>query len=80
MATAEIPHASKEEENYSRMRLLVIQLGTRAVRVFFDKEFNPSSLYKSIKEGYSRLNDMLKKGVINKEQRKLLFPGGSSKY
>lgn len=77
MATAEISHVSEEEENYLRMRLLVLHIGTRAVRVFFDKEFDPSCLNKSIRDGHSKLNASKRKGIINQEQWNLLYPGGS---
>lgn len=78
-ATAQIPHVTEEEENYLRMQLLVTRISKSAVRVFFDKEFDPSCLYDSLKKGFSELKVLKKNGVINNKQWKLLFPGGGSK-
>lgn len=80
IASAKVSHVSEEEENYLRMQLLVIRISKRAVRVFFDKEFDPSLLYNSIKTGFSELRTLKQNGVINNEQWKLLFPGGGSEY
>ncbi|VDI35475.1 Hypothetical predicted protein, partial [Mytilus galloprovincialis] len=79
MATSTIvcvPHVSEEEENYLRMHLLVTGISPRAVRILFDKEFHPSQLDASIKNGYGTLSDMKKKRVINTAQWNLLFPRG----
>lgn len=74
MATSDISHVSKEEENYLRINLLLTEMSQKAVRVLFDKEFHPSRLDASIKDAYGILFDLKMQHVINATQWNMLFP------
>ncbi|XP_052089966.1 ankyrin-1-like [Mytilus californianus] len=65
---------TEEEENYVRMSLLLYGIAPRAARAYFDSEFAPSCLYKSIKREFSKLNQLKKDKKINTSQWNLLFP------
>lgn len=71
---------SQEEENYVRINCLLTGISPNAVRTYFDKEFHPSCLYASIKQEYTKLNDLKKQRVINVAQWNLLYPRGGSKF
>lgn len=67
-------HITKEEENYIRLQQLIKGVSQKAARCFFDQEFAPVCLGKSIKQASNKLNDLKIKKVINTEQWNLLFP------
>ncbi|XP_076079140.1 uncharacterized protein LOC143049355 [Mytilus galloprovincialis] len=69
---------SQEEENYVRINCLLTGISPNAVRTYFDKEFHPSCLYASIKQEYTKLNDLKKQRVINVAQWNLLYPRGGN--
>lgn len=66
--------ASAEEENYIRIALLLTGIAPRAVRHYFDTEFDPSYLERTIRHGRNTLMDLKKNRVINQSQWNLLFP------
>lgn len=65
---------TEEEENYVRMSLLLSGISQRAARCFFDSEFAPSCLYKSLKEEFNKLYTLKLDKTINQSQWNLLFP------
>lgn len=71
MSAFHIPHVSEEVENYLRLHLLLNDISPKAVRILFDKEFDPSCLHTTIKREYNNLNS---RRLLNAEQKKLLLP------
>lgn len=67
--------ATEEEDNYVRVALLLNGVSSRAVRVYFDQEFAPSCLERTLRQGRNTLTDLKKWRVINQKQWNLLFPG-----
>ncbi|CAC5416901.1 unnamed protein product [Mytilus coruscus] len=65
---------SQEEENNARIYLLLSGISERAVRALFDKEFDPSFLYLSLKKEINNLNDLKENRTLNQSQWRLLFP------
>lgn len=65
---------TEEEENYVRMSLLLFGISQRAARVFFDSEFAPQTLQKSISKELRKLDLLKKEKIINQSQWNLLFP------
>lgn len=64
---------SKEEENYVRTSLLLYGICPRAVRAFFDREFDPTSLNASLKKACNKLKELKLRRIINQTQWNLLF-------
>ena len=69
MASA-VPVLSKEETNFLRVVNLLIRLSPKAVRILFDREFNPGGLKSIFSKNWK------KKHVITQTQWCLLFPSG----
>ena len=65
---------SKHESNYIKIAMVVLRVSSRAVRVQFDKEFDPVCLQKTLKNEESRLSDLQMKKRITQPQWNLLFP------
>lgn len=65
---------TEEEENYVRMSLLLYGISQRAARYFFDSEFAPPTLQKSIRKEFEKLFILKKDKIINQSQWNLLFP------
>lgn len=65
---------SQEQENYVRMGLLLSGNASRAVRIVFNRSFDPTKLDATMKEEYNKLKDLLKKRIITKSQWILLDP------
>ncbi|XP_071145001.1 uncharacterized protein [Mytilus edulis] len=68
---------SKEEINFLRVANLLIRHSPKAVRILFDREFNPSGLTSVLSKNRSKLDKLKKKHVITQTQWNLLFPSGS---
>ncbi|CAC5386109.1 unnamed protein product [Mytilus coruscus] len=65
---------TQEEDNYIRLDLLITGVSQRAARIFFDKEFVPVFLSKSINKERNKLTDLKAKRIINQKQWNLLYP------
>lgn len=62
------------ESNYIKIALLVLRISQKAVRVKFDFELHPKCLQKTLYQHKSKLQDLLQKKKIHKDQWVLLFP------
>lgn len=60
-----------EGKNYMRLCMLV-DIGRRAVKVYFDSDIDPKCLMKEINKGYNKFNKLRKKNVISVIQWKIL--------
>ncbi|CAC5358038.1 ANK [Mytilus coruscus] len=76
MASA-VPVLSRKESNFLRVANLLIRLSPKAVRILFDREFNPSGLKSTFSKNWTKLDKLKKKRVITQPQWSLLFPSGS---
>ncbi|CAC5358030.1 unnamed protein product [Mytilus coruscus] len=76
MASA-VPGLSREETNFLRVANLLIRLSPQAVRILFDREFNPGGLKSVFSKYWTKLDKLKKKHVITQAQWCLLFPSGS---
>ena len=65
---------SRYESNHKKILMLMLQVSPRAVRVQFDKEFDPVCLQGTLKSQQSRLLDLKTKKNIAQSQWNLLFP------
>jgi hypothetical protein len=65
---------SRYESNYTTIAFVVFRVSPRAVRVQFDKEFDPVCLQGTLKSQQSRLLDLKTKKRITQYQWELLFP------
>ena len=65
---------SRYESNYIKIAMVVLRVSPRAVRVQFDKEFDPVCLQRTLKSEQSRLLDLKTKKRITQPQWNLLFP------
>jgi hypothetical protein len=65
---------SRHESNYIKIAMVVLRDSTRAVRVQFDKEFDPVCLQGTLKSQQSRILDLKTKKRITQPQWNLLFP------
>ena len=65
---------SRHESNYIKIAMVMLQVSTRAVRIQFDKEFDPVCLQGTLKSQQSRLLDLKTKKRIGQSQWNLLFP------
>lgn len=65
---------TEEVENYVKMCFLLVGISQRAARVYFDSEFDPSCLKKSLKDEFDKLFNLKKDRTINQSQWNLLFP------
>lgn len=63
---------SEEDENYVRLALLLKGVTPRAVRIYFDNEFIPTSLPSTLVTNNNILLDLKYKRVINQAQWNLL--------
>ncbi|XP_063408881.1 ankyrin-3-like [Mytilus trossulus] len=68
---------SGEEINFLRVANLLIRHSPKAVRILFDREFNPSGLTSVLSKNRVKLDKLKKKHVITQMQWSLLFPSGS---
>jgi hypothetical protein len=65
---------SMYESNYIKIAMVVLRVSPRAVRVQFDKEFDPVCLQGTLKSQQCRLLDLQSKKLITQPQWNLLFP------
>lgn len=65
---------SEEDENYVRLALLLKGVTPRAVRIYFDNEFIPTSLPSTLVTNNNILLDLKYKRVIIQAQWNLLVP------
>jgi hypothetical protein len=65
---------SRYESNYIKIAMVVLRVSSRAVRVQFDKEFQPNCLQRTLKSECGRLFEHRMKKRITKPQWNLLFP------
>lgn len=65
---------SKEEENYIRLTLLVIDVSQRAVRTYFDSEFPPKRLPSMLIANYTTINELKRNKTLKPVQLDLLNP------
>ncbi|CAC5385978.1 unnamed protein product [Mytilus coruscus] len=76
MASA-VPVLSREETNFLRVANLLIRISPKAVRILFNREFNPGVLKSVFSKNWTNLDKLKNKNVITKTQWSLLFPSGS---
>ncbi|XP_052074473.1 uncharacterized protein LOC127712207 isoform X4 [Mytilus californianus] len=63
------------ENNHLRIANLVFKIAPPAVRVYFDKQFNPGGLQAVLNQNrFKTLNSLKSKRIINQTQWDLLFP------
>ncbi|XP_063408879.1 uncharacterized protein LOC134692355 [Mytilus trossulus] len=62
MASA-LPVLSREETNFRRVANLLIRLSPKAVRILFDREFNPSGLKSTFSKNWTELDKLKKNGA-----------------
>lgn len=62
---------SREDENYMRLCML-IDIGRKAVKIYFDKEFDPKCLKNEIKKRFKKLHGLKVKNIISEEQWRTL--------
>ncbi|CAC5383064.1 unnamed protein product [Mytilus coruscus] len=72
-----LPVISREEINFLRIANLLIRHSPKAVRILFNREFNPSGLTSVLSKNRNKLDKLKKKNVITQTQWSLLFPSGS---
>ena len=68
---------SSYESNYIKIAMVVLRVSSRAVRVQFDKMFDPKYLQTTLKNNTGKwgcLTDLKKKKRITQPQWDLLFP------
>lgn len=71
---------SGDETNFLRVANLLIRLSPKAVRILFNREFNPSSLKSVLSKNWTKLEKLKKKHVFTQAQWSLLFPSGEYGY
>ncbi|CAG2184774.1 ANK [Mytilus edulis] len=65
--------ASKKENNYMKLSLLLINISRSAIKYIFDQEFCPDTLQKEITKNYSKLKYLKKNKTITATQWDTLF-------
>ncbi|XP_052081640.1 uncharacterized protein LOC127719516 isoform X2 [Mytilus californianus] len=77
---AAVPSLTEEETNFLRFANLLIRISPKAVRVVFDKYFQPCGLNVVLTQSKGKLESLNKKKILNKSQMELLYPlKGNSK-
>ncbi|VDI12162.1 Hypothetical predicted protein, partial [Mytilus galloprovincialis] len=71
-----VPVLSREETNFLRVANLLIRLSPKAVRILFNREFNPGGLKSIFSKNWTKLDKLKKKHVLTQTQWSLLFPSG----
>ncbi|XP_052081616.1 uncharacterized protein LOC127719499 isoform X2 [Mytilus californianus] len=71
---AAIPSLPEEETNFLRFANLLIRISPKAVRVVFDKYFQPCGLNVVLNQSKEKLETLKKKKILNKSQMDLLYP------
>ena len=82
MAAAKSPSpfaASSETTNGVKLRRLLVDGGTTALRKVFDGIHPPTSLAANLHLNNSTLDDLFARGILTEEQKNLLFPPDRSK-
>lgn len=82
MAAAKSPSpfaASPETTNGVKLRRLLVDGGTTALRKVFDGKHPPTSLAANLHLNNSTLDDLFARGILTEEQKNLLFPPDRSK-
>ncbi|XP_076085706.1 uncharacterized protein LOC143056511 [Mytilus galloprovincialis] len=69
---------SAEETFYLRIANLILKVAPTAVRVKFDKEFNPSGLQMVLNQKRAKIQGLTQKRIINLKQWNLLFPSSGT--
>ena len=76
--------STKETTNYARLCRVLVDVGTCALRDFFDATFTPKPLYTVLAANRSKLKSLRSRKIINATQWGKLFPAistsVSSKY
>jgi hypothetical protein len=65
---------TRYESNYIKIAMVVLRVSPRAVRVLFDKEFDPACLQNKLKSENDPLSKLKTKKRITQPQWNLLFP------
>ena len=65
---------SRHESNYIKIAMVVLRVSPRAVRVEFDKKFDPKYLQTTLNSKQGLLSDLKKKKRITDPQWNVLFP------
>ena len=65
---------SRHESNYIKIAMVVLRVSSHAVRVQFDKEFDPVCLQRTLRSERGRLSELQTKKRITQPQWNLLFP------
>ena len=65
---------SRCESNYIKIAMVVLRVSPRAVRVQFNKEFNPDCLQRTLRSEWGRLTGLKTDKRITQAQWNLLFP------
>ena len=78
-AAAPSPLASSvEKTNGAKLSRLLIDGGTTALRMVFDRYHPPANLLADLHGSFVTLNNLLKKRILHKPQWDLLFPPGGA--
>lgn len=75
MASA-MPVLSREETNFLKVVNLLIRLSPKAIRILFNREFNPGGLKIVFTMNKKKLDKLKNTRVITEPQWNLLFPYG----
>jgi hypothetical protein len=65
---------SRYESNYIKIAMVVLRVSSRAVRVQFDKKFDPVCLQRTLTSEQGHLTELKNKKYITQPQWNLLFP------
>ncbi|XP_071174347.1 uncharacterized protein [Mytilus edulis] len=71
---ADMPSLTEEETNFLRFANLLIRISPKAVRMVFDKYFQPCGLNVVLNQSKGKLESLKHKKVLNKSQIDILYP------
>lgn len=69
-----LPPIPEEGTNFLRFANLLIRISPKAVRVLFDKYFQPCGLHVVLTQSKRKLEGLNRKKILNKSQMDLLYP------
>lgn len=69
-----VPSLTEEETNFLRFANLLIRISPKAVRVVFDKYFQPCGLNVVLNQSKGKLQFLNQRKILNKSHMDLLYP------
>lgn len=72
--TAAAPLLTEDETNFLRFVNLLIRIAPKAVRVVFDKYFQPCGLSVVLNQSKGKMEYLNQRKILNKSQMELLYP------